>query len=127
MTKHMRPQDLIRRFLNKRPDGESYTEYSRRLGLAFNLTFSWLGKRKDINVGLLYRVLKEKGYLLMAYNPNAPEGMDKYYIIDNTYAPVKEREKKKGVTYRRDPYTNELLKKKRRYRKDEYTKFKRIG
>ena len=125
MIKRMRAKDLVARFLNKRPDYESYTAYSRRLGLTFVLTFNKLMSMKDVEVGLLYQILKDKGYALMAYNPNPPEGMASCYTIDNTYAPVGERKEKK-VRIIRDPYTNELYRKKRRYRKDEYKKFVRI-
>lgn len=126
MIKHMRAKDFIARLLNKRPDYESYTAYSRRLGLPFILSFNRLLKMNDVETGLLYQVSKERGYQIMAYNPNPPEGMASCYIIDTTYAPIKERKEKKVRVYR-DPYTNQLFRRKRRYRKDEYKKFERIG
>ena len=123
-TKHMRAKDLIRRFLNKRPEGESYRDYSMRLKIPF-ISFGKLERMADVPTGLLYQILKDKGYVLMAYCPNPPEGMDGCYIIDNTYAPVRERPKSKVIT-RRDPYTGELFRKKRRYKKSEYMKFKKV-
>ena len=126
MIKHMRAKDFVARLLNKRPDYESYTAYSRRLGLPFTLSFTKLLKMKDIETGLLYQIANENGYQVMLYNPKPPEGMANCYIIDKTYAPVKERAEKKVRIYR-DPYTNQLYRKKRRYRKDEYKKIERVG
>ena len=124
--KHLRAKDLIGRFLNKRPHGESYTTYSRRLGIPFILSYKRLMSLKDVDTGLLYQICKDNGYLLMAYNPNPPDDMEKCYIIDNTYAPQKERtEKVRGYT-RIDPYTNELFRRKRKY-KGQYKKFVRVG
>lgn len=125
MTKHMRAKDLVARFLNKRAFGESYTAYSRRLGFPYVLTFKKLISMKDIETGMLYQILKDRGYMLMAYNPDPPDGMDKTYIIDNTYCPIREREEKVRGYTRIDPYTNELFRKKRKY-KGQYTKFTRI-
>lgn len=127
MIKRMRAKDLVARLLNKRADYETYKAYSERLKLPFTLSHNRLYKMRDIDTGLLYQILKGHGYVLMAYNPNPPEGMSNTYIIDNTYAPVKPRERDKKIKVYRDPYTNELFRKKRRYRQDEYKKFVRVN
>ena len=125
MITQMRAKDLVARLLNKRADYESCKAYSDRLKLPFTLTYGRLFKMRDMTVGLFYQILKGNGYVLMAYNPNPPEGMSKTYIINNTYAPVKPKERDKKIVVRKDPYTNELFRKKRRYKKSEYKKFTR--
>lgn len=126
MKKCIRATDIVARLIEARPDYESYNEFARRAGLATTLTPTILNRRKDIGVGLLYRVAKAFGYQVIIFNPNPPKGMEKAYVVGEGKAPIKPRVKDDSVHVRRDPYNNQLFKATRKYKRKR-TKFTRVG
>ena len=118
MAKFMRAKDIVARFINARPDYESCEAFSRRVGLPMTITVEGMRNRMDIPTGLLYQVCRAFGYQIMIYNPNPPEGLEKCYIVDKRYCPVKPREEKKGKLHvTRDSYTNEIFRATRKYKR----------
>ena len=127
MTKSMRAKDIVSRFINARPDYESCEAFCRRIGLPTTLTVEKLREKRDITTGLLYQICKAFGYQIMIFNPNPPEGLEKCYIIDKKYAPVKPREGKKTKMHiTRDSYTNEIFRVTRKYKRNKKT-MKKVG
>lgn len=126
MKKCIRATDIVARFLEARPDYESYSEFSRRAGLVTALTPAVLKRRSDIGVGLLYRVAKAFGYQVIIFNPNPPKGMEKAYVVGEEHSPIEPKKKTDDVRVKRDPYNNQLFKATRKYKRKK-TKFTRIG
>ena len=127
MAKSMRAKDIVARFLNARPDDESIDAFCRRLGLPRTITVDKLRNRRDIPTGLLYQVCRAFGYQIMIYNPNPPEGLEKCYIVDKKFSPVKPREEKRSkvrVTY--DTYDNGVYRAVRKYKRKRKD-FKRVA
>lgn len=125
MKKSIRATDIVARFIEARPDYESYSEFSRRAGLTTVLTPTVLNRRGDIGVGLLYKVAKAFGYQVIIFNPNPPKGMEKAYVVGEAKAPITPREKTDKVHISRDPYNGQLFKATRKYKRKR-TKFTRI-
>lgn len=124
MTKIMRAIDIVARFINARGEDETYTQYSRRIGLPFTMTIRKLYALKDIDTGLLYQIAKAHGYQIMLYNPKAPDGLEKIYVVGDKECKLKPREKKKKYHISRDTYNNSLFRLKRKY---ERKKFKKVS
>lgn len=122
MKKRIRATYIAARLINSRPDFESYEAFSRRVGLPFTMTVDSLTKRKDITVGLLYRICKVFGYQIIVYNPKPPQGLDSMYVIGTAKSPIAPRELKGSYHVRRDAYTGEIFRTVRQYRKKKKRK-----
>lgn len=122
MAKSMRAKDIVSRFINARPDYESCEAFCRRIGLPTTLTIEKLRVRRDITTGLLYQLCKAFGYQIMIFNPDPPEGLEKCYIIDKKYCPVRPREERQSRLHvTRDSYTNEIFRATRKYKRHKKT------
>ena len=127
MKKGIRATYIAARLINSRPDYESYEAFSRRVGLPCTLTVEGLLNRKDITVGLLYRICKVFGYQIIVYNPKAPKGLDTMYVVGTEKSPIAPRELKGSYHVRRDQYTGEILRTVRKYKKRKRKVFKKVG
>ena len=125
MKKRIRATDIVARFLEARPDYESYSEFSRRAGLISTLTPTSLKKRNDVGVGLLYKVAKAFGYQVIVFNPNPPKGMEKAYVVGEGHAPIEPKKKTDDVKVKRDPYNDQLFRSTRKYKRTK-SKFTRV-
>ena len=123
--KAMRVVDILTRFIDTRPDEESYEDFSRRLGLPGSVNINTLNKRRDINTGLMYRIAKAFGYQVIFYNPKPPEGLNQMYVVGVEKCPLTPRERRNKVHITRDPYTGEKFRAVRKYKK-QAKKFTRI-
>lgn len=126
MNKCMRAKDILARFIDSRPEYESAEAFSRRIGLPKTFTVESLMKKRDINTGLLYQICRAFGYQIMIYNPNPPEGLEKCYILDSKHCPLVPRERRNKLHVTRDPYTNELFRAVRKYKRKE-KKYKKVS
>lgn len=128
MKKGIRATYIAARLINNRPDYESYEAFSRRVGLPYTMTVDNLMKRKDITIGLLYRICKVFGYQIIIYNPKAPKGLDSMYVVGTETSPIAPRELKGSYHVKRDVYTGEIYRSVRKYkRRKTEKKFKRIA
>ena len=125
MKKRIRATDIVARFLEARPDYESYSEFSRRAGLISTLTPTSLKKRNDVGVGLLYKVAKAFGYQVIVFNPNPPKGMEKAYVVGEEHAPIEPKKRTDDVRVKRDPYNDQLFRSTRKYKRTK-SKFTRV-
>jgi len=117
--------DVLARFIDARPEYETYEAYSRRIGLHTCLTITMLNKREDIAVSTAYKIAKAMGYEVMLYNPNAPQGLEKCYVLGTERSKIEPRERRKRYVYHKNHYTGEVYREKRKYRNRK--SFKRIG
>lgn len=123
MVKTMRATYIVANLLNGRPEFESAEAFSNRIGLSYTLDVDRLNKRKDVVVGLLYRVAKALGYQVIVYNPNPPKGLEKMYVVGENKAPVLPREHTGIHKLRRDTYTGTIYRVPRKYKK----RLKKVG
>ena len=124
MAKTMRAIDIVARLINARKEDETYTAYSRRIGLPSTLSISRLYKLRDIDTGLLFQIAKAHGYQVMLYNPKAADGLEKIYIVGDRECKLRPREKRRKSRCTRDTYNNALFRQKRKY---ERKKFKKVN
>ena len=124
MKQGIRAVDIIARLIESRPDYESYKELARRAGFVSTITPSTLAKRKDVGVGLLFRVCRAFGYQIIVFNPNPPNGLQKAYVVGEKKSPITPRIRTEKVHVSRDPYNNQLFRAKRKYkrRKKEFVR-----
>ena len=117
MKKGIRAVDIVARLIESRPEYESYEALARRVGLSSTITPSSLAKRRDMGVGLLFRICKAFGYQIIVFNPNPPDGLQKAYVVGEKKSPITPRVRTEKVRVSRDPYNNQLFKTKRKYKK----------
>lgn len=126
--KPIRAKDILTRMIEARPDGESYAEFSTRIGLPRAITTEGLNNRRDVTSGLMYRIAKAFGYQILFYNPNPPDGLEKIYTVGEKKSPIKPRDKSDEVKVIRDSYTGEKFRYVRKYKKKKKkVKLVRIG
>ena len=125
--KPIRAKDILTRFIDARPDGESYADFSKRIGLPRTVTVESLNNRRDVPSGLMYRIAKAFGYQILFYNPNPPEGLEKIYTVGVKSAPIKERERRNKVKVIRDSYTGEKFRVVRKYKKKKKVILRKVG
>ena len=130
MSKCFRATHILARLLNERPDdGESLTAFNMRNGLPRTLTVTGLCKQDDIRFGLAYRIAKVFGYQIIFYNPNAPQGLEKMYVVGEKKSPIVPREHRGIHKLKKDEYTNTLYRVPRTYKKKKkkVKVFKEVG
>ena len=115
--KGVRAQYIVANFINRRPEYESCEEFSHRIGLDYVLDTSRVMKRRDVGVGLLYRVAKAFGYQVIVYNPKPPKGMQSIYLVGTNKGEILPREFKGIHKLRRDEYTGKVYRVPRKYKK----------
>ena len=115
--KPIRAKDILTRMIEARPEGESYVEFSTRIGLPKVVTTESLNKRRDVTSGLMYRIAKAFGYQILFYNPNPPQGLEKIYAVGVKKSPVKARDNRNTVKTFRDSYTGEKFRVTKRYKR----------
>ena len=113
----MRATDIMARLIDSRPEGESFESFSHRAGLPYTLTTEKLNNKRDICVGLLYKLCKAFGYQIMIYNPKPPKGLKTCYVVGRKHIPCQPRELKGKYRLKRDAYTNEVYRVPRAYKK----------
>jgi len=121
--KGVRAQYIVANFINRRPEYESCEEFSHRIGLDYVLDTSRVMKRRDVGVGLLYRVAKAFGYQVIVYNPKPPKGMQSIYLVGTNKGEILPREFKGIHKLRRDEYTGKVYRVPKKYKK----KLVRVG
>lgn len=121
--KGVRAQYIVANFINQRPEYETCEEFSARIGLTYTLDTVRVMKRRDVGVGLLYRVAKAFGYQVIVYNPKPPKGMQSIYLVGTNKGEILPRELKGIHKLRRDEYTGKVYRVPRKYKK----KLVRIG
>ena len=119
--KAMRVVDILTRFIDTRPEEESYEDFSRRLGIPGSANINLMNKRRDINSGLMYRIAKAFGYQIIFYNPKPPDGLNQMYVVGTDKCPLTPRERRNKVHITRDPYTGEKYRAVRKYKKQSKT------
>ena len=127
MKKGIRANFIVARFLNARPDYESADEFSHRIGLTYSLDMKRLHSRADVTCGLLYRVCKAFGYQIIVYNPKPPKGLDSMYVIGTGKAPITPREDIGKYVIKRDKYTGEIYREKRKYKRKTQKKYIKVA
>lgn len=115
--KGIRATYLIATFINGRPEYETCEEFSHRIGLSYTLETRRVMERKDVGVGLLYRVAKAFGYQIMVYNPKPPKGFEPIYVIGEGKAKILPREFKGKYHVTRDNYTGEIFRTPKKYKR----------
>ena len=115
--KGVRAQYIVANFINRRPEYESCEEFSHRIGLDYVLDTSRVMKRRDVGVGLLYRVAKAFGYQVIVYNPKPPKGMQSIYLVGTNKGEILPREFKGIHKLRRDEYTGKVYRVPKKYKK----------
>ena len=115
--KGVRAQYIVANFINQRPEYESCEEFSARIGLTYTLDTARVMKRRDVGVGLLYRVAKAFGYQVIVYNPKPPKGMQSIYLVGTNKGEILPREFKGIHKLRRDEYTGKVYRVPRKYKK----------
>lgn len=115
--KPIRAKDILARLIDARPDEESYSEFSKRIGSSKIITVEDMNKRKDVTSGLMYRIAKAFGYQIMFYNPKPPKGLEKIYVVGEKKAPIKAREKKSQARITVDTYTGQKFRYVRKYKR----------
>ena len=115
--KGVRAQYIVANFINQRPEYESCEEFSARIGLAYPIDTAKVMKRKDVGVGLLYRVCKAFGYQVICYNPKPPKGMQSIYLVGENTGTILPREYKGAHKLKRDAYTGRIYRVPRKYKK----------
>lgn len=115
--KGVRAPYIVANFINKRPDYETCEEFSHRIGLDYVLDTKRVMKRKDVGVGLLYRVAKAFGYKVIVYNPKPPKGMESMYLVGENKGEILPREFKGIHRLSRDGYTGKLYRVPKKYKK----------
>lgn len=126
MKRGIRATYIVARLLNARPDYESAETFSHRIGLTYTLDTKRLMEQSDVLASLLYKVGKAFGYRLMLYNPDPPKGLDSIYVIGTEKAPINPREEKGVYSIKRDKYTGEIYREKRKYKKKNQKRFIRV-
>ena len=117
MKETMRATNIMARFLDQRPEYESYEAFSRRVGLPYTLTVNGLNKRNDVPTGLFYFFCKIFGYQIIVYNPNPPRGLNKSYILGEKDLPYTPRENRHRISIRKDKYNNTVYRAVRHYKR----------
>ena len=117
MNNCMRAKDIIARFIDSRPAGESCEQFSRRVGLRNTLTVEEINGRKDLYTGLVYQIARVFGYQIIFYNPNPPEGLSKTYVVGEKRSQIRPREETKKVRYTVDTYDGKVYRFVRKYKK----------
>ena len=115
--KPMRAKDILARFIDARPEGESCAEFSKRIGSSKIITVEDMNNRRDVTSGLMYRIAKAFGYQILFYNPNPPNGLEKIYTIGERKAPIKARERKRMARITVDTYTGQKFRFVRKYKR----------
>lgn len=127
MAKGIRATYIAANLLNNRPDYESCEAFSRRVGLPFTVTPDSLMNRRDIAVGMLYRICKVFGYQIIVYNPKPPQGLKQMYVIGEGRMKVMPREHKGIFRTVRDNYTGEIFRAARKYKRKKRKNYVRVS
>ncbi len=115
--KPIRAKDILARLIDARPDEESYSEFSKRIGSSKIITVEDMNRRKDVTSGWMYRIAKAFGYQILFYKPNPHNGLEKIYTIGEKRAPIKAREKKSQARITVDTYTGQKYRYVRKYKR----------
>lgn len=127
MAKGIRATYIIANFINSRPEYETCEEFSHRIGLSYTLDTEKVMKRKDVAVGLLYRVAKALGYQIIVYNPKPPQGLKQMYVVGEGRAKILSREFKGKHHITRDSYTGEIFRVPRKYKRKKFIRVNNNG
>lgn len=127
MKKGIRATYIAARLINNRPDHESCEALCKRIGLNCTHTVDSMMNRKDISVGILYRLCKAFGYQIMIYNPKPPHGLDSIYVVGTAKSPISDRELKGKCHITRDAYTGEVYRVVRKYKRKKKKNFVKVG
>ena len=127
MAQGTRATYIAANLINNRPEHESCEAFSRRVGLPFTATAENLMKRRDIMVGMLYRICKVFGYQVIVYNPKPPQGLKQMYVIGEGRMKILPREQKGVFRTVRDNYTGEIFRAARKYKRKKRKNFVRVN